>query len=149
MANDNRDSHNPGGLAGVIIAWQARRAVIIPVLAVNHIWPFKGAGGGEQPAQSISEECSGYVSLSPDVRVYYEAASAPLIFSVGAEADTTLVVNAADGQWYCDDDGGENSGNPALRFDKPQSGRYGIWIGSYISGDTQPARLQISEIGSQ
>ena len=30
-------------------------------------------------------------------------------------SDTTLVVNGPDGRWYCDDDGGNGSLNPALQ----------------------------------
>ena len=74
--------------------------------------------------------------------------SFPLILSVASGADTTLVVNGPDGSWYCDDDGGINGLNPALRFGSPQSGRYEIWVGTYAQGSTQPARLVISELDS-
>lgn len=105
--------------------------------------------GGTLSAGAIGDQCLGFIGSAPDVRVNYEAAERPLIFSVAAEADTTLVVKAADGYWYCDDDGGEEPLNPSLWFDSPMSGRYEVWIGAIASDETPPANLHISELGSQ
>ena len=105
--------------------------------------------GGEINAQSISSACTGFISGAPDVRLNYTAGSLPLILSVAAGADTTLVVNGPDGRWYCDDDGGVNGNNPMVRFNAPQSGRYEIWIGTYGNSSLQPGQLNISELTSQ
>ena len=105
--------------------------------------------GGNLDASSAASGCRGFITESPDVRLHYTSGSFPLIISVAADSDTTLVINAPDGRWYCDDDGGENGLNPSVRFDRPMSGRYEIWVGTYSSGATQPARLHISELGSQ
>jgi hypothetical protein len=105
--------------------------------------------GGEIDAATISPSCQGFISNSPDVRLNYEAARLPLIISVAANADTTLVVNGPDGSWYCDDDGGENGLNPMVRFNTPASGQYDIWIGTYGNASLQPAQLNISELTSR
>jgi hypothetical protein len=106
--------------------------------------------GGEVNAQSLSPACRGFITNAPDVRLNFTAGSnLPLILSVASGADTTLIVNAPDGSFYCDDDGGVNGANPAVRFNNPQTGRYEIWVGTYASGGTQPARLHISEVTSQ
>jgi hypothetical protein len=105
--------------------------------------------GGEIDAQSISSACNGFISRAPDVRLNFTAGTLPLILSVAAGADTTLVVNGPDGRWYCDDDGGVNGNNPMVRFDAPQSGRYGIWIGTFGNTSLQPGELNISELTSQ
>ena len=105
--------------------------------------------GGSTPASNVGSNCSGYVSNAPDVRLMYSAGSLPLIISVASDADTTLVVNAPDGRWYCDDDGGVNGLNPAIRFNGPQTGRYEIWVGSYRAGTNSRAAIYISEVGSQ
>jgi hypothetical protein len=105
--------------------------------------------GGEINARSISTACTGFISNTPDVRLYYTAGTLPLILSVAASADTTLVVNGPDGNWYCDDDGGVNGNNPMVRFNAPQSGRYEIWIGTYGNSSLQPGQLNISELTSQ
>jgi len=105
--------------------------------------------GGSLDAQSLSASCRGFISNAPDVRLHYDAGSYPLIISVAASADTTLVVNGPDGSWYCDDDGGANGLNPMVRFNSPQSGRYEIWVGTFANASLQPARLHISEVQSQ
>jgi hypothetical protein len=105
--------------------------------------------GGTINATNISSGCSGYIANAPDVRLNFTGGSLPLIISVTSTSDTTLIVNGPDGQWYCDDDSGVNGLNPMVRFNKVQSGRYDIWVGTYGSGTLQAAQLQISEVTSQ
>lgn len=105
--------------------------------------------GGEINASTVSSSCQGFISNAPDVRLNYTAGSLPLIISVAASADTTLIVNGPDGSWYCDDDGGVNGLNPMVRFNAPGSGQYDIWIGTYGNASLQPAQLHISELNSQ
>jgi hypothetical protein len=105
--------------------------------------------GGSINATRLGSPCTGFIAGPPDVRLTYNAGELPLIISVAAATDTTLVVNAPDGRWYCDDDGGEAPLNPMVRFNDPASGRYEIWIGTYRDTDPRPARLHISEVTSR
>ncbi len=105
--------------------------------------------GGSLNAANLSSSCRGYISNAPDVRLTYTSGSYPLIISANSSTDTTLVVNAPDGSWYCSDDEGVNGMNPSIRFNGPQSGRYEIWIGTYGSSSLAPAQLHISEVSSQ
>lgn len=105
--------------------------------------------GGSLDASRIDSHCAGFITSAPDVRLVYTAGSLPLIISVASQSDTTLVVNGPDGRWYCDDDGGANGLNPSLRFSRPASGRYEIWVGTYGRAALQRARLSISELTSQ
>ena len=105
--------------------------------------------GGNINAQTIATTCAGFISNAPDVRLNYTAGSLPLIISVAASADTTLVVNGPDGSYYCDDDSGAQGMNPMVRFNHPASGQYDIWIGTYGNSSLQPAQLHISELTSQ
>ena len=105
--------------------------------------------GGNIAASRIRGDCRGFISASPDVRVVYANGRLPLIISVDSSADTTLVVNGPDGRYRCDDDGGVNGLNPSIRYDRPQAGRYEIWVGSYRSGENSRARVHISEVRSQ
>ncbi|MGY6628105.1 MAG: peptidase S1 [Oceanicaulis sp.] len=105
------------------------------------------AGGGIA-ARNVSSSCAGYIADAPDVRLQFSAGSLPLIISTNARADTTLVINGPDGSWYCDDDGGQGF-NASIRFNNPRSGQYDIWVGTFSSGQLQPAGLYISEISSQ
>jgi hypothetical protein len=103
--------------------------------------------GGAISASSRFSSCRGYIADAPDYSVYYTAGSLPLIFTVDADRDTTLVINGPDTQWYCDDDGAESPLNPMVRFNQPQSGRYDVWVGTYFQGTGVPASLFVSELG--
>lgn len=105
--------------------------------------------GGAISASDIRADCKGFISTPPDVRLVYSAGALPLIISAHSLEDTTLVVNAPDGTWHCDDDSGPGRWNPSLSWDAPQSGAYDIWVGSYSEGTLSEARLYISEIRSQ
>jgi hypothetical protein len=106
--------------------------------------------GGNIDASRIRGDCRGFISANPDVRLVFNTrANLPLIISVDSSSDTTLVVNGPDGRFRCDDDGGVNGLNPSIRFQRPQSGRYEIWVGSYRSGENSRARVHISEVRSR
>lgn len=106
------------------------------------------SGGTINAAQSLGGSCVGYIANAPDVRLNFSAGSLPLIISVNSGADTTLVINAPDGSWYCNDDGG-NGLNPSIRWNSPMFGQYDIWIGTYASAANANAQLHISELYSQ
>ena len=105
--------------------------------------------GGDLSARDRGDSCRGYITDPPDIRLNYAAGSLPLIISVAAASDTTLIVVAPDGRLHCNDDGGVNGLNPSIRFNSPASGGYDIWVGTYRAGVTVPARLHISEVSSQ
>ncbi len=106
--------------------------------------------GGDIDASTISGDCRGFISSPPDVRlVFTTQGRLPLIISAASGSDTTLVINGPDGRWRCDDDGGVNGLNPSIRYERPRSGRYEIWVGSYRSGENSRARVHISELRSQ
>jgi len=100
-------------------------------------------------AEEIAPDCHGFIGgPTPDAALYYNAGSFPLIFSASSDQDMTLVVNAPDGNWYCDDDSGRGL-NPSIRFGAPVSGNYDIWVGRYIGPGPAVARLSISELYSE
>jgi len=107
--------------------------------------------GGDIDASVLGGNCVGWIARAPDYRLNWTAGSGalPLVFSVAASADTTLVINDAEGNWVCDDDGGNNGLNPAITFSNPVSGQYDIWVGTYSQGALQPSELHISELYAQ
>jgi hypothetical protein len=110
------------------------------------------AAGGSIDASTIGAPgCVGWIARAPDYRVNWTAGSGqlPLVFSVNSEADTTLVINDAGGNWLCDDDGGNAGFNPAVTIASPPSGQYDIWVGTYSEGQLQDSTLYISELSSQ
>lgn len=100
--------------------------------------------GGSIDASTISDGCVGFIASAPDVRLNYTAGSFPLTITAIADTDTTLVINAPDGQWYCDDDSGGEL-DPAVLFASPQGGQYDIWVGSYADSTLNSATLFITE----
>ena len=100
--------------------------------------------GGTTDASSLGNGCRGFISTAPDFQVTYTSGSWPLFFSVLSDADTTLVINGPNGNWFCNDD--TNGANPAVRIEQPAAGAYEIWVGTYAPGPTQAGTLFISEI---
>ncbi len=87
--------------------------------------------------------CVGNVADAPDFEVTYEAGRLPLVFRTLSSVDTTLIINGPDGNWSCDDDS-YGDGDAQVRFDKPRSGAYDVWIGTF-GGGTANATLLITE----
>ncbi|MEQ7154770.1 peptidase S1 [Brevundimonas aurifodinae] len=99
------------------------------------------SGGGVDASRSIGGSCVGMIAEAPDYEFTYRAGSWPLTFAVDADTDTSLVINAPDGRWYCVDD--SEGLNPVLRWGTPQSGSYDIWVGAV--GQAGPSTLYITE----
>lgn len=89
--------------------------------------------------------CTGYVTQAPSYELSYEAGDSPLYIAATSNDDTTLVVNAPDGAWYCNDDAGMGV-NSQLVFPAPQAGVYDIWVGTFGGETNVEAELFISEI---
>ena len=108
--------------------------------------------GGIINAAKAVEGCTGFISDDPDVRLTFSADDSPnarpLFISVRSDEDTTLVINAPDGRYYCNDDG-MNGVNPSIIFGPAQSGDYEIWVGSFTEGEYHEAKLDISELRGQ
>ena len=106
------------------------------------------AGGNNSASDWSGGQCAGFIADAPDVRLMFQGGSFPeLYFSADSGADTTLVINGPNGEWFCDDDGGNGALNPLVRM-APVSGQYDIWVGTYGSS-TASAVLSISELYSR
>ncbi|MGE4055998.1 MAG: hypothetical protein AB7F99_14475 [Vicinamibacterales bacterium] len=105
------------------------------------------AQGGSIDASNIVDgdgSCAGNVSAAPDFSLNYsDAGSYPLTFTVRSSGDTTLLINDANGTWFCDDDSAGNL-DPVVRFEHPVDGRYDIWVGTFST--TEQATLEITEL---
>lgn len=99
--------------------------------------------GGTINGSHLPGSCVGYIASAPDFEVTYSAGGFPLVFRTLSSEDTTLIINGPDGQWYCDDDS-YGDGDAQVRFSRPMSGTYDIWVGKF-GGGTAPARLLITE----
>jgi hypothetical protein len=99
--------------------------------------------GGSVNGGALPGSCTGMISEAPDFEVSYSADSLPLVFRTLSSSDTTLIINGPDGSWSCDDDS-YGDGDAEVRFNRPQSGTYDVWIGTF-GGGTSSATLLITE----
>ena len=104
------------------------------------------AGGDQDVYEAVGQGCLGYATTAPDYNLNYQSGGYDLFISAATQGDATLIVNAPDGSWHCDDDGAGGL-NPGVQFDGPQSGTYNIWVGTYSDTMPLPAMLHISELG--
>jgi len=104
--------------------------------------------GGTLDASTLRSGCRGWIATAVDYQVRYVAGSFNLSFSSTSSSDTTLMVQAPNGDVYCDDDSG-NGLNPIVTIGNPMSGSYNVWVGSYRNGEYARATLSISELGRQ
>lgn len=102
-------------------------------------------GSLDASAMSLAPGCRGFVTAQPDVIVRYSNPASFLRFFVRAPGDTTLVVNDAQGRWYCDDDSGGNL-NPMVDINNPGAGQYDVWIGSYRAGENITGQFAVTEL---
>lgn len=94
--------------------------------------------GGNIDASRLGGGCAGMISDAPDVRLNFNGGR----ISIGANSgsDTTIVVNAPDGRWYCNDD--FQGLNPRVTING--SGQYDIWVGTF-GGGTANATVYFTE----
>jgi len=107
---------------------------------------LRGRAGGDWYF-TTTQTCrrGGWFANAPDARLRYQAGGMQLSFYVRAPGDTMLLINAPNGSWHCNDD---YSGlDPAIVFNRPMSGRYEIWVGTYDRRRVNNARLYITEYG--
>lgn len=92
--------------------------------------------GGPIDASGVG--CAGFIASGPDARLMWSGGQ----ITIGATSatDTTIIVNAPNGQWYCADD--VNGLDPAVTLSG--SGQYDIWVGVY-GGGTASATLYVTE----
>lgn len=114
--------------------------------------PFEQAvtSGGPIDASYLGGDCRGFATAAPDFDVTYEAGSLTLLrfyFVADAAEDTTLIINAPDGSWYCNDDA-PGTIDPMYDFTNPQSGLYDVWVGSYQQGTNVEGVLYVTELES-
>jgi hypothetical protein len=95
---------------------------------------------------NLGVDCKGFASQAPDFRLHWIGPGTLLnIYFKADTGDATLVINAPDEKWYCNDDGYGNTLNPLITFSNAQNGQYDIWVGSIVEGEFLEGELYISE----
>lgn len=97
----------------------------------NDPYTVEVIAGGPVDGAALPGACVGNIGEAPDFRLTFNAdGSTPLFIRTISASDTTLVINGPDGEWYCDDDS-FGDGDAQVRFGRPQSGAYDIWVGAF------------------
>jgi len=113
---------------------------------------IRSGGNLDIRPMGLGPSCRGHATATPDLIVNYRGTSPTgnlrFYFRPNRRGqDTTLVINDATGSWHCDDDGGGNL-NPMVTLNRPPSGQYDIWVGSYRDGEFIDGQLFITELTS-
>lgn len=104
--------------------------------------------GGSVDVTYLGDNCVGFAATNPDFRIQLSDDMADLSFLFFASddsADTTLIVNAADGEWHCNDDRSLDSLNPSITLNKAPAGQYDVWVGSFNSNESVSGVLALTE----
>ncbi|HEX2765473.1 MAG TPA: hypothetical protein VHR55_02360 [Candidatus Limnocylindria bacterium] len=108
--------------------------------------------GGPIDATYLGAPCTGWATAAPDFDVRYEAGSMTLLrfYFVADEAgeDATLIINAPDGSWHCNDDSAVGVFDPMVDFTTPQGGLYDVWVGTYEDGSAVTGTLYVTELSA-
>lgn len=116
------------------------------------IFPVFAGGPVDASAQSIGDDCRGFIGAVPDVNMeWVETSEFNMRIFFVSEGDTTIVVRDPDGTYYCNDDNGLTGDNvtfldPSVTITSPPVGIYNIWVGTYSSEGFLPGYLMVTEI---
>lgn len=103
--------------------------------------------GGLVDAAYLGGDCVGFGTEAPDYQVQWSGRSSHLrfIFEALDSEDTTLIINAPDGSWHCNDDAFSGTFDPMVIFNNPAEGRYDIWVGTYSANQAVTGSLFVTE----
>ena len=96
-----------------------------------------------------SGDCTGFAVQAPDFEFTYTVGTAQPRLRFFWEANTAgidgvLIINAANGQWYCNDDFAGL--NPQITFNNPSTGTYDVYVASRGSGGGGSGVLSVTEL---
>ncbi len=101
--------------------------------------------GGSVNVNYLGGGCTGFATSAPDFSVNYTSGAFPTLrFYFVGSGDSTMIINAPSGAFFCNDDS-FGTLNPSIDFNSPSSGRYDIWIGSFASGSFISGTLSVTE----
>lgn len=102
-------------------------------------------GGGRSLVSDFitADGCAGYVAEAPNFSFTLNEAFEKIWFSAHSPVNMSLLLNAPDGEWYCNDD--FLGTDPSVSFSDAPAGRYDIWVGSYDEGNYSASILYVTE----
>jgi hypothetical protein len=113
------------------------------IVTFNSGGPFNAA-----QHEGIAENCRGYVTGNPSHRVNIVSGEVTFLrIMFVAQGDTTLIVQAPDGSWQCNDDSalGDFALSPMVDIANPAEGPYNVWVGSFDGDQLLPGYLMYTQ----
>ncbi|MCB0188802.1 MAG: hypothetical protein KDE31_31245, partial [Caldilineaceae bacterium] len=101
-------------------------------------------GGGNIPASVYGELCNGFIAENPTVTLNWAGEADFVEAFFYSDHDPVLVVQTPSGEYLCNDDANDLLLDPVLWLEKPEPGRYNIWVGSYAPNQLLPGLLVLS-----
>jgi hypothetical protein len=111
---------------------------------------FSGGSASSLPVQAggpaansvMGMGCAGFLNPAQPTATVDFSGSGRLTVWADAEVDATLVVGLPDGGWVCNDD--YEGLMPGVVIEDAAPGRYPVWVGTFMDGDSEPATLHVS-----
>lgn len=101
--------------------------------------------GGPVNSSYLGGSCYGYTTSAPTFSVNYTNGAFPTLrFYFIGSGDATMIINSPSDSYSCVDDS-FGTLNPTIDFNSPQSGRYDIWVASYVEGASISGTLFVTE----
>ncbi|MCB0122942.1 MAG: hypothetical protein KDE58_11895 [Caldilineaceae bacterium] len=101
-------------------------------------------GGGNIPASVYGDTCSGFIPENPTVTLNWAGETDFVEAFFYSDHDPVLVVETPSGDYLCNDDANDLLLDPVLWLEKPEQGRYNIWVGSYAPNQLLPGLLVLT-----
>ena len=96
-------------------------------------------------ASNLHPRCRGFITQQPDHIFIAQTQFNQMRIIARSHRDTTLIVQDAQGQVFCDDDSGGNR-NPMVALRPMAAGPFRVWVGSYQRGQNARYTLGFTEM---
>jgi len=107
-------------------------------------WVLDGDVEGTIDAATLDEHCHGWLSSAPDIIFDADTAFTQVsLLAHSTDGDLSLVVQAADGSFRCDDD---SEGHDPMVSGSFSPGPHKIWVGVARRGARRHFRIGLSEL---
>jgi hypothetical protein len=130
-----------GGLGGGGITATGPVTVVGPGFTPDPMI-LSGQAGGPRDASTMSSSCRGHVGFGPSHTLSVTAAMPVLRVMAHSDTDTTLVVQLADGRYFCNDDG--DGFDPVVDLASVPPGQHNVYVGTYSAGASAAYQLGLT-----
>ncbi|HYO89635.1 MAG TPA: hypothetical protein VER79_13375 [Candidatus Limnocylindrales bacterium] len=100
---------------------------------------------GSIAAETVQDDCVGFVPGTPDVVVNWAGETDQLSFFVYSDTDPVLLVVTPSGDILCNDDYSLDTLNPVVTVATPADGAYAVYVGAFSAEDVAYGWLGVTQ----